>query len=73
MNHDLQLLADARGIKKAFDKDGNFNVRWYEERVRCYDFYNDRGNKEFRLYAYSDGSFQMSYLSKREALLGSWY
>lgn len=72
MNHDLQLLADARGLRKVFDANGNFNIRWYEERVRCYDFYNDRGKKEFRLYTYADGSFQMSYLSKREALSGSW-
>lgn len=72
MNHDLDLISDARGLKKAFDNNGNFNVRWYEERMKCYDFYNDRGKKEFRGYIYSDGSFQMSYLNKREALQGSW-
>jgi len=74
MNHDLELLADARekGLKKVFDADGNFNVKWYEERMKCYDFYNDRGKKEFRMYAYEDGSFQMSYLYTREAILGSW-
>ncbi len=72
MNHDLELIADARGVTKVFDANGNFNVLWYEQRLKCYDFYNDRGKKEYRLYLYSDGTFQMSYLGKREAILGSW-
>lgn len=72
MNHDIELMANAKIIVKAFDADGNFNTRWYEQRIKCFDFYNDRGRKEFRLYTYTDGSFQMSYLNKREALLGSW-
>jgi hypothetical protein len=74
MNHDQELLAlvKEKRLKKVFDADGNFNVKWYEERMKCYDFYNDRGKKEFRMYSYADGSFQMSYLSAREAILGSW-
>ena len=72
MNHDLELVSDAKKIIKVFDANGNFHVHWYEQRVKCFDFYNDRGEKEFRLYTYKDGSFQMSYLHKREALLGSW-
>jgi len=42
MNHDLDLISDAKGLKKAFDNNGNFNVRWYEERMKCYDFYNKK-------------------------------
>lgn len=72
MNHDLDLLADAKGVKKVFDADGNFNSKWYEERLKCYDFYNHKGNKEYRMFIYSDGSYQMSYLGKREPLLGGW-
>ena len=73
VDHDEQLLADARGPRRAYDANGNFNMTWYQERVKCFEFFKDECDKEFRLYVYeADGSYQLSELWYREPLLGSW-
>ena len=70
-DHDLQLLKDARGPIKAFDQNGNYRKNWYENRIKCYDFYKDR-HKEYRLFLYHDGSYQLAYLWDREIITSSW-
>lgn len=72
MDHDLELLSDARGPIKVFDANGNYKLNWYEYRVQCFDFYNDRHKKEFRLFVYEDGSYQLAYLWRKECLISSW-
>jgi hypothetical protein len=71
-DHDIQLLKDASGPRRAYDNNGNFYQQWYLQQTKCFDFYKDHYEKEFRLYVYEDGSYQLTTLWQREILFGSW-
>jgi hypothetical protein len=67
-DHDIQLLKEALPPIRAYDANGNFNQQWYLARTICLDNHE----REFRMYVYEDGSYQIAHLWSREPMLGSW-
>jgi len=66
-SHDEELLKDAKGPKKAFDMNGNFNYEWRGVTTTFTHFEN-----VYEIFVYTDNTKQISYYLIDEPILSTW-